>query len=161
MSTSNVTANAADYLAVVDLINRYTDAINRRDWSALEQVFNQDGIWDVGGPEAAPFSFLFAGRDKVVEGIRGLIAGLEFLVQTNHALVVNIVGDRATSSSTLHEDSGQHGSTEGMRVMGMYSDEIVRDDDGEWRFAKRTFRFIYIETVTRAGQILRVFPRDA
>lgn len=44
---------------------------------------------------------------------------------------------------------------------GNVNDEIVRDDDGEWRFAKRTFRFIYIETVTRADQVMKAFPRDA
>ena len=51
-------------------------------------MFTRDGIWDVGGPQAAPFCFLFSGRDKVVEGVRGLITSLEFLIQTNHALVV-------------------------------------------------------------------------
>lgn len=101
------------------MINRYTDAVNRRDWVALGQVFTRDGIWDVGGPQAAPFCFLFSGRDKVVEGVRGLITSLEFLIQTNHALVVNILGDRATASSTLQEESRLDGSTERMRVMGM------------------------------------------
>ena len=48
-----------------------------------------------------------------------------------------------------------------MKVMGIYGDEIVRDDDGESHFAKRTFRFIYIETVTRADQVMKAFPRDA
>jgi hypothetical protein len=100
---------------------------------------------------------LFTGREQVVAGIRYLTAALEFLVQTNHAAVVNIDGDCATASSTGQEIFRMRGSTEGMRLFGMYADEIVREGDGAWRFARRTFRFTYVESIVASGKVLRQF----
>lgn len=145
-----------DELAVIKLINRYTDAVNRRDWATLGSLFCENGVWDVGGPEADPFTFLFTGREQIVAGIRGLVANLEFLVQTNHAVVVNVNGDHATGSCTLQEISRANNGG-GMMILGMYADDIVRERDGAWRFAKRTFRFTYIEERIVSGKVLQHF----
>jgi hypothetical protein len=42
-------------------------------------------------------------------------------------------------------------------VLGMYADDIIRESDGAWRFAKRTFRYTYIETIPASGKVLRQF----
>ena len=36
MSTANIHANPAAHLAILDLLNRYTDAVNQRDWKTLQ-----------------------------------------------------------------------------------------------------------------------------
>ena len=60
MSTKNVIENLAAHLAIRDLIDRYTNAINQRTWAEIEGLFVADAIWDVrgtepGGPEVFGF----------------------------------------------------------------------------------------------------------
>ena len=155
MNTSKIDA-VYDELAVIQLVNRYTDTVNRKDWDALGNLFCADGVWDAGGPEAAPLTFLFTGREQVVAGIRGLVTQLDFHVQTNHAVVVNVNGDRATASCTLHELARLPGGTAGQMIYGMYTDDIVRERDNQWRFAKRKFRFSYIEEITVPGKAMKL-----
>ena len=143
-----------DVVAIINLVNRYTDAINRRDWATVSDVFAEDGIWDVGGPDAGPFCFLFEGRGAVVSGIRGLVEGLEFLVQKSFAPVITVSGDRATASVTVEEESRAPGAIDGGHIFGMYTDHIRRDADGQWRFERREFRFIYMETRQYPGNVL-------
>ena len=49
MTTRNVLEHSVDHLAIRSLIDRYTDAVNRRDWATLETLFASDGVWDCGG----------------------------------------------------------------------------------------------------------------
>src|SRR5262245_1357993 len=123
MTSSNKT-NVADEVAVAALVNRYTNAVNRRDWDTFADCFCEHAIWDVGGPEAAPLTFLFTGRDQITANIRGMVSGFDFHIQTNHAVVVKVDGDRATSSSTLHEVARGPGGTTGQMIYGMYADDI-------------------------------------
>lgn len=161
MSTANVKANLADYMAITDLCNRYTDAVNRRDAKDIAAVFAKDGVWDCGGPNAGPMSFLLNGNEHIGNSIAQMLGGMEVLVQTNHALVIEIHGDRATSRSTCEEKGLPKGAKDGMRVMGTYTDDVVRDSDGEWRFAKRSFRFTYVDAPAMNGQVMATFPASA
>ncbi len=144
-----------DMVLISDLLNRYTDAVNRRDWETIEDVFTDDGVWDVGGPDAGQFCFLFEGRSAIASGIRGLVEGLEFLVQKNFAPVITVSGDQATASVTVEEESRAPGAIEGGHIFGMYADQIRRDADGKWRFERRKFRFIYMETRQYPGIVLQ------
>ena len=40
------TADAIAYLAILDLLNRYTDALNQRNWAELRNVFADRGPLD-------------------------------------------------------------------------------------------------------------------
>jgi hypothetical protein len=42
-------------------------------------------------------------------------------------------------------------------LLGMYTDDIVRDRDGAWRFTRRKFQFTYSENRVLAGKVLRQF----
>ena|SRR5579859_1443208 len=143
MSTSNVTSNLAAHLAVRDLLDRYTDAINERDWASLEQLFADGGIWDLRTVDDQS-NQLFEGRQHVASGIRGLVETTQRVIQMNHAPIIQIDGPRATARSTMHEVSWMH---HGIRVtlFGTYHDAMIREDDGEWRFTKRQFRMKHFE----------------
>lgn len=158
MSTVNVKNNLADHMAIADLMNRYTDSVNRRDWAALADVFTEDGIWDVGGPDAGPFEFYFTGRKQVADGIAGLVSAMSYLVQTNHAPVIHVDGDKASATCTLDEKACPAGEAQGIHLLGTYYDDIERDADGEWRFAKRSFRITYVEQTQYAIQVMTQFP---
>jgi hypothetical protein len=159
MSTSNVNAHLAAHLAILDLLNRYTDAVNQRDWQRLQNVFAANGVWDMGGPAVGPMAMRFEGAKAITEGIAASIATTELCVQTNHAPVIEVDGRHATARSTINELVRPR-SGAGMTIVGTYYDDIVLGDDGEWRFKERRFRITYVDTTTLVpGQILASFPR--
>jgi len=143
----------AAYVAVLDLLNRFTDTVNRRDWPALQALFCEDGVWDVGGPDAGAYASYFEGAAAVAAGIESLVSTFEFLVQTNHAPVIEISGRRAAARSTIHEFMRPAGGG-GITVLGSYADEIVQEGDDRWRFKKRSFRFVYVDTTPLTGQVM-------
>lgn len=160
MSTANVSDHLADHVAINHLLNRYTDAVNRRDWGTLADVFTRDGIWDVGGPAAEPMSYYFSGRDELVAGIRGMIEAMAMLVATNHAAVIHVDGSSATATSTLDERALTLDGTQCVHLLGTYYDDIVRESDGEWRLKKRSFRITYVDQPRCSGQVVARFPAD-
>ena len=161
MSTSNIKGHLADHLAIQNLMNRYTDAINQRDWKALEDVFAGNGIWDVGGPdcELSSMCFLFEGMRNVVEGIAKTVSTTELCIQSNHAAVIEVQGERATARSTIQEIARPVGSDSGLTLWGTYYDDIIRDTDGEWRFLRRSFRYTYVDApLALPGKVITRFP---
>ena len=100
MSTANILANQGTYLAIFDLLNRYTDAVNRRDWPELKNTFAHDAVWDMGGPAAGPMAMRFQGAQQIADGIAAAISTSAMCVQANHALVVNVDGNRATRGAS-------------------------------------------------------------
>jgi ketosteroid isomerase-like protein len=158
MSTRNVVDHFADHLAIRSLLDRYTDAVNRRDWTAMERVFAPDGVWDMGGPTVGAMAQRFEGATACARGIAGLVNPVALCVQSNHAPVIVVDGDRATATSTINEIVLAPGSPGRMTIWGMYFDEIVRNEDGEWRFKVRRFRFAWIDTEGGEGQVMAQPP---
>src|SRR3954454_5461341 len=136
MSTRNVTDNLAAHVAIHDLLNRYTNAVNRRDWEALQAVFAADGIWDCGGPAMGEQAFMFHGAAGCATGIAGLLARAECCVQSNHAVVIEVSGREARATSTINEYVIVQDAEKATSIWGTYYDDIRLDADGEWRFVK-------------------------
>jgi len=154
MGTRNVTDNLAAHLAIQDLLNRYTNAVNQRDWAALQAVFAADGIWDCGGPAMGDQAFLFRGAADCANGIAGLLARTECCVQSNHAAVIEVTGREARATSTMNEYVILRDAEKATSIWGTYYDEIRLDADGEWRFAKRAFRFTTVDASVSKGHVL-------
>jgi ketosteroid isomerase-like protein len=144
-----------DRFAIGELIDRWSDGTNERDWPALEEVFTEDGVWDVG----APFAFRIEGNKKIVAHLRELMGPSEYVVQTAHAKVVWLDGNQAKARSTIHEVCRFKDGT-GLEMAGTYYDDLIRDDKG-WRFKKRTYRCIYFNPQPPAGQVIKTFPEQA
>jgi ketosteroid isomerase-like protein len=158
MSTANVQAQPVAHLAILDVLNRYTDALNRRDWAALQQVFTDEGVWDMGGPAAGPMAMRFEGAANVAAGIAAAVGRAELCVQTNHGSVIEVSGQRAIARSTIHELVRPKGGT-GMQIVGFYHDDLSLGEDGEWRFRERRFRIMYVDTGTPVpGQVMMQPP---
>ncbi len=154
MSTKNVKENLADHLAIRDLMDRYTDAVNHRDSETIATLFCRDGIWDVGGSGMEAMTFYFVGARNVGEGIVKIVNTTELCVQTNHGAVIKVDGKSASARSTINEVARSVGASNGADMLGIYTDDIVLEPDGEWRFKKRTFRFVYLETDGLGGQVI-------
>jgi ketosteroid isomerase-like protein len=158
MSTSNVTECLAGHIAIRDLLDRYTNALNHRDWSALEGLFACDGIWEAVSPVDGAPPMRFEGAANCAKGIAQLVAPTDLCVQSNHAPVIVVDGQRATSISTINETILMDATPGLMVVWGTYY-VFQREADGEWRFAERTFRPTWSDMGGSKGQIFRRFPK--
>lgn len=158
MSTRNVTENLSAHMAVRDLLDRYTNALNQRDWAGVEAVFATDGVWDAAGPEMGENAARFEGAANCAKGIAELLKTAELCVQSNHAVTIDIDGARAKATSTINELILMKDAPGMMVVWGTYYDNVVKGVDGEWRFKQRTFRATWIDLVGAKGQVLTKFP---
>jgi ketosteroid isomerase-like protein len=115
-------------------LNRYTDAVNRRDWTAFAAVYAEDAIWEGQGD----LSMRFEGRDAITLGFVSIIEPMSMFVQMNAPAVIEIDGDRAKARSTIHELGDVPVEGTRFELYGRYEDELVRHK-GEWLFHHRRF----------------------
>lgn len=143
--------NVVDHLAIRDCMDRYTDAVNRRAWDEVEDLFEQEaGTWDVGGPDGPDglFSFFFKGAKNVAKGMKEVIEQTELCFQQNTTIVIEVDGDRARARCGIRESTRMCDGETSSTLLGIYYDDLIRCEDGVWRFAIRRFRFVYLDTAT-------------
>jgi ketosteroid isomerase-like protein len=157
MPTTNDIPFWIDQIAIRSLVDRYTDAVNREDYSALPALFAFDAVWETSG---GPIELRFEGRDAVVGALQGMLSSLDFLVQGNSAVVVELAGDRARTRVSLSE-IGRDKLGKGINNRGMYFDDLQKEVDGQWRFVRRAFRFRYAEMTPVTGQVFSIEPPAA
>jgi hypothetical protein len=149
-----------DRQAIMDLIYRYSDAVTRGDGEQLDSVFYDDSVLEIGPPFNLRHEGLADIRQLVIEGS----TTLEFLVQTASCPVIKLLGpDRAQATTTIYEflrgsstadsDMAEAGTAMNMGQYGVYFDDIVKID-GEWKFAHRLMRSIYLETGELTGNAM-------
>jgi ketosteroid isomerase-like protein len=144
----------ADRFAIRELIDRYSYAVNERDWAAYESCFAEDAVWDVG----PPFSFRLRGRSAILEIARTKISEEDFVVQTPHATVIWLDGDRARAHSTMREVVSGRGGATGLQMLGTYADQLMKSD-GEWYFTSRVFRVTTAHLTAPAGDCYKEWTR--
>lgn len=131
----------SDRFEIQDLLVTYADAIDRRDWDALDDVFTADAVIDY----------------TAVGGIRGSLAEIKAFLEegmawftsfqhlTAHAKVT-LDGDTATGRAICHNPMtlpGADGEPHTMFVGIWYVDAYVRTPDG-WRISTRSEDFSYL-----------------
>lgn len=141
-----------DRLAIRELVERWSDGTNNHDWAALEDLFTEDAVWDVG----APLNFRIEGSKQIVAALREKMRPSQYVVQTPHAIIVTVQGNTASARSTIHEVCRFADGT-GLEMMGTYFDELVRTDMG-WRFQRRNYRCTLLNPHPPAGEVYRTFP---
>ncbi len=124
----------SDLLEIQNQLNRYTCAVNSRDWTELGSVFDVQGSWECKGPP----DLKFVGRDAVVTGLRQAITAAKFLTQLNTPSWIKVNGTRATARSTIHEVAEFPDQNYRCEVFGMYEDQLS-NIDGQWLCQSRTF----------------------
>ena len=143
-----MTSDLADRMAVRETIERYSVALNLRDFDAMRACFLPDGVWQVD----PPFNIRLEG-EAIVAGIGQMVGAMPFLFQGLMGSIVEIDGDTATAKSSVHE-LGQRGAGEGgLDSYGVYHDRLVRTPAG-WRFAERRFQPLYLDTGAMPGQVI-------
>jgi hypothetical protein len=136
----------ADRVAIRNLIDRFSLGVTARDQAAISSVLTADAEWRVGQPP----DILLNGAGKIAAGIVTGLGSFEFLVQMVHSVVIDLAGERATARSVIQEVGRLMGGASGIQMLGIYHDELRRADDG-WRFARRFFEPICLDTAAPGG----------
>lgn len=140
--------DVADRVEIRDLVERFHDAVNHRDFHVVRGLFTVDAVWEV----APPFDRRFVGPEAIEAGIGESVGRLEFLVQTCSPSVVDIQGDEARGRTSMQE-FGRFRDGASMRVAGTYFDTF-RKVDGRWRFSHRIFRARYADDTALGGRLV-------
>ena len=147
-----------DVADIVALANKYTDAVNNRDWNRYRSCWTADAIWELG----APVDQRKEGLDAIMVEVQRAVGAMDLFVQMNHAVtVLSIDGDTAVARATLNEighvkpeSRDLLNGTEGFFILAIYTDALRRQD-GQWRYARRTYQVPYFDPAPLNGQ---VFP---
>ena len=131
----------SDRIEIQDLLARYTQAIDRRDWDGLDQIFTPDAHIDYSamGGEAG-------GLAQIKEFLARVMPMFE---STQHLLgssVVDIDGDAASARTICHNPMVLRGGEDPHLILcGLwYRDKLVRTPAG-WRISERVEERSYIK----------------
>jgi len=135
----------ADELAIRALAYAFADAVDRRDASTFESLWDENGVWEIG----APLHSIANGAPKIAAHMIELVEPLEFFVQLVHSGVVAIDGDQATARWAVQE-TGRSRTNGPYNNHAFYEDELVKRD-GAWRFARRSYRYVWLDLKSPIG----------
>ncbi len=124
----------ADELAVRALIERYADAVNRRDATDWAALWTEDGVWEVFGTE-------IKGRDAVVGTWSAAMKGFSFVFHVVHSAVIEVEGDHAKARWSVSEQLIDAQGKPGI-LLALYHDDYRREM-GVWQIARRRLQPLY------------------
>jgi hypothetical protein len=74
-------------------------------------------------------------------GLRSIIEPNSSLIQMNTPALIEVRGDRATASSTMHEAGDIKTENKYFSMYGIYNDELAKAS-GRWLFVSRRFTIL-------------------
>ena len=127
-------SEADDRWEICRVLDGYAEALDRRDWDALESVFTEDLVFDFG-------EWVTKSRAAAVKSIRSYLDGCG---PTQHLLGnyrIDLDGDQAASRFYVRAFHIGIGNAEGetYEMAGEYSDRLRLTPDG-WRSFSRQGR---------------------
>jgi 3-phenylpropionate/cinnamic acid dioxygenase small subunit len=146
-------AEIADRLAIDDLLTRYAQAIDTKDYALLQSVFAPDAVLDYTSAGA-----IQGGYDEVVGWLEKALANFPTTQHFVTNRTVALEGDRATSHSYFYNPMGWKSDDDRLRVFfvgGYYDDRLERRSEG-WRIVERV-----VETAWYQGEFPPGFGRRA
>ena len=132
---------AEDEAAIRRLAALYARAMDRNEPLLLAQIFSADAVLE--GP-----GFSMQGHAQIC-AVPGMLKGLYRMTQHQiHQQTVTVSGDDAEAETYC---SAQHLSAQGdggasVLVWAMRYQDLLRREDGRWRFLRRTARIDWTET---------------
>lgn len=137
-----------DYIAIRQLIEAYSDALNMRDFAAMAALFVEDAVWLVD----RPFNLRFEGA-QIASSIAAMVDNFSFLMQMTHGITVELGGEQASARTTVREVAQAADGASGLNSFGIYHDSLVRAAAG-WRFAARRFQCLFLDTASLPGTVI-------
>jgi len=150
----------ADRLAVVDVMHRFADGIDRRDWARYRSVFTDEIELDYSSYRAENAGTWTA--DDWVDKARSLFPGLDASQHTITNTLVELQGDVARVQADVRADHVVvvDGVTSVYTVAGWYEDELVRTH-AEWRIRRKVLHMRWSEGDVGVMQVARDRVRAA
>jgi uncharacterized protein (TIGR02246 family) len=118
------------YAEIRALVERYADAVNRRDAGAFRDTWAPDGVWEIRGHR-------YVGRDAILAYWEPLMAGIPWVLQTINNGTVDAEGDTAICR-WFHTDFAVLPDGTKRMALGLYYD-TCRRADGTWQFSHRSY----------------------
>ena len=136
------TQEISDRLEIDDLLIRYTQAIDQKDWTLLDTCFVPDAELDYtsAGGIAGDYPKVRAWLEQAMAPFPTTVHYI-----TNTRLLLD--GDRATARTAVYNPMiflKSDGTPHQFNVGAYYNDELVRTADG-WKIAKRTEETAFME----------------
>jgi ketosteroid isomerase-like protein len=132
----------SDRLEILDLLARYSDAVDRHDWDALDDVFTPDAFIDYGAMGGS--SGDLATTKQFLSGTASPLFPMwqHMLGQT----LLELDGDTARARTVCHNPMVlREGPDPQMMMCGLwYRDDLVRTGAG-WRISRRVEERGYIK----------------
>lgn len=153
LSESEITAlqMLKDEMEIRALADRFSDAANRVDGAAFQNLWATDGVWEIG----PPINVTFEGKENMATSVIRMLGLWDFFVQLTGPGVVNIQGERANARFYVNEIARKSSDKSGNYNLSLYEDDLVKED-GKWRFSKRSYRTIYQEAPKYEGLVERL-----
>jgi len=128
----------ADRVAIHNLLMEYGASLDRRDFDAFGRLFGADGRYETPamttvGPEAGPMM-----RERFENGTNTVHVPNFHLFFNEVIWFETPDRARATSACLFVTTPDQETRKLSIAVAATYDDELVREGDGRWRFARRT-----------------------
>ncbi|WP_033294488.1 nuclear transport factor 2 family protein [Amycolatopsis jejuensis] len=127
-----------------ELANRYSDAVTRKDAEAASRLWAVAGTWEIG----APFSVLATGPEEIAATLGQRISPAVFMLQSPGAAVVTDAGPERIEGR-VHTQEIAHFADRTATIIGCY-DDVVIQDEGEWRYASRRFTVTAVDSSPKA-----------
>lgn len=149
---------------VTELIGRYVDALNHRDWDSYADCWTQDCIFKMSiANDTAPASDMMTTIARPIsvrtdgrEGILGLVRtynNYPWLFQLPIGITVTLEApDRARIRHVLRVES------HALLLIGHCYDLATKGADGTWRLAHRDYMPSYWEAREAPGMVCRSLP---
>jgi len=118
-----------DRLAIRELVDRYSDAVNRLDEAAWQSCWASDAVWTFRGRA-------IEGRDAIVATWRGAMQSFQKVWFMAFPGMIAVDGEHATMRVHTFEYLVDADGTPRLQG-GLYLDRLVRRDG--WQFTERQF----------------------
>jgi len=120
----------SDRLAIRELIDRYSDAVNRTDAESWASTWSASGVWVLRSVRAE-------GRADILKTWKAAMAGFRAVFFMAFPGSIRIDGDTAEAVTHTFEAMEPLDGPSRFQA-GQYRDRLVREG-GEWKFSERAF----------------------
>jgi uncharacterized protein (TIGR02246 family) len=137
-------------LDIRDLVERYAFCVDEKDVDTLVGLYTEDG-------EFNRIQKTITGREGLREFYEGMVTRYHPTRHLPSLQVITRLGqDSAEATATGTAELGEDGEL--MRAAYKFRDTFARVD-GEWRFKRRSLRYMYVTSYANLDQIFRSTDR--
>lgn len=147
----------SDKEEIRSLVEKYADAVCRRDKDDWSSTWCNNSVWNLGSIPPVE------GKEAIVNLWVQAMGGFPFVAQLIQNGTVEVNGNEANGRWYITEhlqfpEKDEDGDQTGMFNIGVYQDKYIKEN-GEWLFSERHYGVIYNDgTKKRMAGIVSPYP---